>query len=290
MCTGIDPLIFNFAKRRRWVVSFTPLPLYPWHPLHRGLGGPKPVWMLWRREKYPSCKVIAHGTKIILSHVECHCPFVALYWNLQGGAPLVTWSAKFLRAVRKISTRFTNPVVCESHLLPLPRAWIMLTEWTSVSFGYQRLSDSLFSNKGLIFRMWTWPNWIMTCDSYVWWLTIPSHQYRNVRMKCIREASGRKSQPAHPLSWWLRFYVFYSVSPGKCNNDIFKQATISSFHILSNSLFTIAQSLNALYSQLPTESLNKLQIKGNRYRHSPRFNILWCSIPSNIDEMPNAVV
>jgi hypothetical protein len=38
-----------------------------------------------------------------------------------------------------------------------------------------------------------------------------SHQYRNVWMGCIREASGRKSHPGHPLSW-LRLFVFYSLS------------------------------------------------------------------------------
>jgi len=43
---GIDPLIRDLGSRCRWVVSFTPQPLYlhgksPRYPLDRGLGGPK---------------------------------------------------------------------------------------------------------------------------------------------------------------------------------------------------------------------------------------------------------
>jgi hypothetical protein len=156
-------LLLTLAKKFRWVVSFTPLPLYlrgssPRHPLHRGLGGPKPVWMLWRKEKRPSSKVIAYRIKMILSYVESHFPFLALCTLLEfagRSAPtetgeLVNRSAKLLRIVRKINTRFTNPAVREPHLLPLPWAWIMLTKWTSMSFCYQRTSDSLFSKDSYI--------------------------------------------------------------------------------------------------------------------------------------------
>jgi len=43
---GTAPGIFVFGTRWRWVVSFTPRPLYhrgksPWYPLHRRLGGPQ---------------------------------------------------------------------------------------------------------------------------------------------------------------------------------------------------------------------------------------------------------
>jgi hypothetical protein len=43
---GITPRILNFGTRWRWVVIFTPRPLYPqwkiaWYPLDRRLGGPK---------------------------------------------------------------------------------------------------------------------------------------------------------------------------------------------------------------------------------------------------------
>jgi hypothetical protein len=42
----IAPLILELGTRWRWVVSFTPRPLYPqgkspWYPLDRGLGGPQ---------------------------------------------------------------------------------------------------------------------------------------------------------------------------------------------------------------------------------------------------------
>jgi len=44
-CGGITPRILNLGTRWRWVVSFTPQPLYPWgkspwYPLDRRLGGP----------------------------------------------------------------------------------------------------------------------------------------------------------------------------------------------------------------------------------------------------------
>jgi hypothetical protein len=43
---GIAPHILDLGTRCRWVVSFTPWPLYshgnsPWYPLHRWLGGPQ---------------------------------------------------------------------------------------------------------------------------------------------------------------------------------------------------------------------------------------------------------
>jgi hypothetical protein len=43
---GISPRILDLGTRWRWVVSFTPQPLYsqgkdPWYPLDRRLGGPQ---------------------------------------------------------------------------------------------------------------------------------------------------------------------------------------------------------------------------------------------------------
>jgi hypothetical protein len=43
---GIAPRILDLGTRWRWVVSFTPRPLYPrgkspWYPLDRRLGGPQ---------------------------------------------------------------------------------------------------------------------------------------------------------------------------------------------------------------------------------------------------------
>jgi hypothetical protein len=43
---GIAPCILDLGTRRKWVVSFTPRPLYPqgkspWYPLDRELGGPQ---------------------------------------------------------------------------------------------------------------------------------------------------------------------------------------------------------------------------------------------------------
>jgi hypothetical protein len=52
----IDPHFLDLGISWRWVVSFTPLPLYPrgkspQHPLDRRLGGPQaPVLTTWRRE------------------------------------------------------------------------------------------------------------------------------------------------------------------------------------------------------------------------------------------------
>jgi hypothetical protein len=45
-CRGIAPRIPDLGIRWRWVVSFTPRPLYPqrkspWYPLDRRLGGPQ---------------------------------------------------------------------------------------------------------------------------------------------------------------------------------------------------------------------------------------------------------
>jgi hypothetical protein len=54
---GIAPRILNLGTRWRWVVSFTPKPLYPQgkrpcYPLDRRLG--VPVWARWWREKFLS--------------------------------------------------------------------------------------------------------------------------------------------------------------------------------------------------------------------------------------------
>jgi hypothetical protein len=48
----IAPRIRNLGNRWRWVVSFTPWPLYP-----QGKGGgwaPEPFWTRWWREKFPA--------------------------------------------------------------------------------------------------------------------------------------------------------------------------------------------------------------------------------------------
>jgi hypothetical protein len=48
LCSGgTAPRILNLGAKLRWVVSFTPQPLYSRYPLV----GPKPVWMQWRRGK-----------------------------------------------------------------------------------------------------------------------------------------------------------------------------------------------------------------------------------------------
>jgi hypothetical protein len=51
----IDPYFLDLGTSWRWVVSFTPRPLYPRgksprYPLDRRLGGPESVWTTWRRE------------------------------------------------------------------------------------------------------------------------------------------------------------------------------------------------------------------------------------------------
>jgi hypothetical protein len=52
---GIAPRILDLGTRWKWVVSFTPRPLYsqrkrPWYPLHR----PEPLWTRWWRNKFPA--------------------------------------------------------------------------------------------------------------------------------------------------------------------------------------------------------------------------------------------
>jgi hypothetical protein len=58
---GIAPLIPWPRHRRRWVVSFTPRPLYPhgkspWYPLDRRLGGPQSRSGRGGEEKIPSLR------------------------------------------------------------------------------------------------------------------------------------------------------------------------------------------------------------------------------------------
>jgi hypothetical protein len=77
--------ILDLGSRQRWVVSFTPLPLYPRDPLYRRLGGPpEPVWTSWKREKsldppgiepWP-CSPIAHRSTdraILASFLRTEC-------------------------------------------------------------------------------------------------------------------------------------------------------------------------------------------------------------------------
>jgi hypothetical protein len=57
---GIAPRIFNIGPRWRWVVSFTPWPLYPrrkspQYPVDRRLGGPQSrSWRGGEEKKIPS--------------------------------------------------------------------------------------------------------------------------------------------------------------------------------------------------------------------------------------------
>jgi hypothetical protein len=56
---GIAPLIIDPGTRWRWVVGFTPRPLYPqekspWYPLDRRLGGPRAVLDAVVKRKIPS--------------------------------------------------------------------------------------------------------------------------------------------------------------------------------------------------------------------------------------------
>jgi hypothetical protein len=56
---GIAPLILNLGNRWKWLVSFTPRPLYPqgkspWHPLDRRLMGPRAVLEAVVKKKIPS--------------------------------------------------------------------------------------------------------------------------------------------------------------------------------------------------------------------------------------------
>jgi len=52
--------ILDISSRGRWVVSFTPRPLYrpgkePLVPIRWEAGwAPKPVWTRWRKERFPS--------------------------------------------------------------------------------------------------------------------------------------------------------------------------------------------------------------------------------------------
>jgi hypothetical protein len=48
---GIAPFILNLGTSWRWVVSFTPRPLYALGIHWLGGGPPLSVWTLWRREK-----------------------------------------------------------------------------------------------------------------------------------------------------------------------------------------------------------------------------------------------
>jgi hypothetical protein len=75
---GIAPRILDLGTRCRWVVSFTPRPLYPqgknpWCILDRRLGGaPETVWTRWWREKFrapPGTRSPDHQTR---SPALCH--------------------------------------------------------------------------------------------------------------------------------------------------------------------------------------------------------------------------
>jgi hypothetical protein len=59
----------------------------------------------------------------------------------------------------------------------------------------------------------------------------------------------------------LGFSWFPSVPPGTCRDSTLNYTPTVSFHILSSLLFTIIHSLDAVYSELRTASLTKLQIK-----------------------------
>jgi hypothetical protein len=84
-CTA--PRILDLSTRWRWVVSFTPRPLYPHgksprYPLDRGFVGSEPVWMRWWKEKFPA----AAGTRTPDHPAQCYIielsRLLLRHWNL----------------------------------------------------------------------------------------------------------------------------------------------------------------------------------------------------------------
>jgi hypothetical protein len=76
---GIAPRILDLGTRWKWVVSFTPRPLYPqgrspWYPFHRRLGGPQSRSGKVKG-KLSLCLTKHHATKA--------------YWESEGLAPLI---------------------------------------------------------------------------------------------------------------------------------------------------------------------------------------------------------
>jgi hypothetical protein len=82
---GVAPRILNPSIRWKWVVIFTPRPLYPQYPLDSGLGGPQ--------------SQSGRGGEEKKSH---HCP----YRELKPGPP--NDSDKIFRAVSMIDNRTTK--------------------------------------------------------------------------------------------------------------------------------------------------------------------------------------
>jgi hypothetical protein len=66
---------------------------------------------------------------------------------------------------------------------------------------------------------------------------------------------GPKTENPDGVSSW-----FPTVSPRKLWDITSYQINTTSFHVLINSLFTPIQSFDAIYLELMTKSLNKLQI------------------------------
>jgi hypothetical protein len=64
---SVAPRILDLGTSRRWVVSFTPRPLYPqgkspWYSLDRRLGGPqsRSGWVFLKSSKQSGCKLRCH--------------------------------------------------------------------------------------------------------------------------------------------------------------------------------------------------------------------------------------
>jgi hypothetical protein len=66
--------ILDLGTRWRWVVNFTPLPLYPWgnstrYPLDRRLGEPQSVWTLRNRKSFASTgnRLFGHPSRSLVA-------------------------------------------------------------------------------------------------------------------------------------------------------------------------------------------------------------------------------
>jgi hypothetical protein len=110
---GIDPCSLDFGTRWRWVVSFTPRPLYPqgkspWYPLDRRLGGPQSRSGCGDEEKNSQPPP---GIEFQLLHISHNSLFLTkyhalkAYWGSGGTVPHVPDLGTRWRWVVSFTTR-----------------------------------------------------------------------------------------------------------------------------------------------------------------------------------------
>jgi hypothetical protein len=156
---GILPRILNLDARWRWVVSFTPRPLYlrckipPRHPFDRRLGGPQSWFgrggkIISRYWSYRELKTCRPARSLVFILPDCNFKYIVCVFNY-----VVTRFYFESNALSNIHhpVFVTTTFLPKNLLIPLPLFWVSLndtvTKRSYISRRYNPFRYSVFRSE-----------------------------------------------------------------------------------------------------------------------------------------------